>query len=143
MSPIAWWLLPWRILPEPRIVSAIMVSVYATFLIMGGAWYLDPQDAVTAHRLGLASGHIMAALWMAGGFCGLLSLRPGFWWLERAGLLFAAGGLIGRALIVTDLADGGELVVRGGIILIAVAGLAIRMVRIMGLAVDPTKGSSA
>ena len=81
------------LIAEPRWVRAIQFVIYA-LMGAGGMWMLNapPETFVQALTSPLV---VMFALFVVvGSALGLVAVLPGIWWLERAGILALATGLL-------------------------------------------------
>lgn len=95
MRGLEWTGVVWGSISEPRIVSAIMVVVYATLGMLGASVLrgpgTTPMDVVTA-----------CCCLLMGMTLGVPGACRGAWWLEAGALVFSALGL--SALTVIDIA---------------------------------------
>lgn len=124
----------WRLLKEPKWVSALMMMVYSLFIIAGIFTWLDPP----LHEAGILFLQVMGAITFFGGLTGLLSLFRGFWWAERGAIFFCVAGLAGYIHGLLRIEEGG-MIVRLAYVLSLAFLLVIRFLWIAELAQDPTK----
>ena len=136
-----WWTHPYRLLKEPRIISAILAAAYLTIAAMIGVPTLaaTPQTMLAEHTsLTLAS--IVGTLTILGGTLAASSLVGGAWIVERAGIVWIIGGLIARAIIVWHMPHDASTIVRLGELIVLCLLLAARWARVSGLDLDPSRG---
>ena len=136
-----WWTHPYRLLKEPRLVSAILAAAYLTIAAMIGLPTLaaTPQTLL-AERTSLTLATIVGTLTILGGALAASSLVGGSWIVERAGIVWIVGGLIARAIIVWHLPWDASTVVRLGELIVLCLLLAARYARVSGLDLDPSRG---
>lgn len=135
----------WVWVAEPRTVTAVGAAPYPLLLAAGLAGFLAPPAGALA-----ALGHpTLVDLWctllVLGGGLGLAGSLPGWWYVERAGLLGAASGLGMYAVAVSQLPGlpGEVLAARVFLTAALIASLAARWVRISGATLDPSRAPNA
>lgn len=140
MSPKRLWLL----LHEPRVVTFFQGLVWAIWTLVGLAALTLPPQTI-AHEVGPVLTNVWGALLFGGGLAGLAGCLPGWWWVERSGILASGTGAMVYLLVVLNLqaTTSGNRLVQAGFILMAVMSLVVRWFRISGLQTDPTRGVNA
>ena len=123
----------WRLLPEPRVVTALMASWYGGCVLLGG------------RLLGLASGGAvfdwLGSLLFAGGLIAASACLAGQWWIERVGITLLAAAWAIRASMVAATHPP-EVWVQATSLLGIAALLGTRVVRIWGMPADPTRAGA-
>lgn len=130
----------WKLLQEPRVVTAITAACWAIGLGIGIATLLTPPLTIVGTIGNMTS--IMAIGMIIGGTLGLTGCLSGWWWIERCGII-AAGTGIGIyivTLIALHMTQEGSRLTQLGFVLWAVGSLAARWFRIDGAQVDPLRG---
>ena len=137
MSPYRLWLL----LHEPRVITATQGIVWLIWAAIGVAAVLAPPMTI-AHEMGPTLTGVWGGLMCVGGLLGLAGCLPGWWWVERSGIIGAGAGAVVYVFVVLNLhaTTPGNRLVQAGFILLAVASLIVRWLRISGLQTDPTRG---
>ena len=136
-----WWTHPYRLLKEPRVISAILAVAYLTIAALIGLPTLaaTPQTMLAEHtNITLAS--LVGGLTILGGALAASSLVGGSWIVERAGIAWIIGGLIARAVIVWNLPWDPSTIVHLGELIALCLLLAARYARVSGLDLDPSRG---
>lgn len=129
----------WSLLKEPRFISALHAIAYSIVFAIGIIFvFATPGDLVS--RNGVALGFIIGGLFIVSGVLGTYSLHGGEWWMERAGVIFLIGGLLGYIMAIWTF-DGqmAEKTVRTLLSIVLILLFSIRYYRIRGLVLDPTK----
>lgn len=133
-----YFLQPFRLLREPRVVSIIYLAAYILFALgIGGATLLfghEPGSGVDPWLI-----DIVGWLSLAGGALAACSLYSGIWWLERLGITLIMAGAGGRMVVVWYLAHPNDYWQRESVLAIVCLLLLDRLLRISGLLLDPTK----
>ena len=115
----------WALLPEPRIVTAILSSWYVSCAILG------------AELLHLPAYGWFATLLIGGGLVAASACLAGQWWIERVGIiLLAAAWSIRVSMII--MVPPTLWIQATGVFGVAVL-LATRVARIWGLPADPMR----
>lgn len=131
---------PWNLLKEPKSVSAAMAAAYTLFALNGFLFlFFTPGELIT--YTGISISLVMGTCMILGGMSGLFSLHGGKWSLERAGIYFCSGGVLGYmiALVFIIDADWAEKFVRFDWSLVILFGLVARFFRVRGFILDPNK----
>lgn len=132
----AYLLYPWRLLREPRIISAVLGITYFVLATMGSAGIADPEDSLP--RGWQQPWAIIAWLLLVGGILGAASMWRRLWWLERVAIWMIIAACVGRVLVLSQIvAELGSFVIRSGFILVVVLMFVVRLIRIHGVPADP------
>ena len=131
----------WLMLHEPRIITAATGVMWAILIGIGTAALLAPP-ATISHQMGPALSVVWATLLMVGGALGLVGCLPGWFWIERVGLILAGTGATMYLAVVLLLhyAEPGSRLVQAGFVILSLASLVVRWLRIRGPQIDPTRG---
>lgn len=131
----------WHLLHEPRIVTAAQGVVWLAWLATGLAALIAPPMTI-AHEIGPSLTILWSGLLLLGGILGLAGCLPGWWWVERAGILSATSGALVYLTVVLSLhaSATGSRLVQAGFILLAIGSLGVRWLRIRGAQSDPMRG---
>jgi hypothetical protein len=88
---------------EPRVVRIIQFFIYALLLLVG----VLLLTKIPANLERAAGGHgfvvAMAVMLTIGALCSAIAVLPGIWWMERAGLVLLAFGLLIYVVMVDQL----------------------------------------
>src|SRR5690625_7623628 len=79
----------WMRIREPRIISVLRFFMYLGFLAGGIATIHSPPTSIQG-AMGLPAMIMLGWLLAAGALMGAVSVLPGAWWLERAGVATVA-----------------------------------------------------
>lgn len=91
----------WLSIHEPRVKKLLYSVSYAIAVTVGVVTLLRPPTSIET-PLGPTLTTIWAALILAGAVGALLAVFPGWWWLERIGiLLVCTGALIYLGVVIT------------------------------------------
>lgn len=133
----------WLMLHEPRIITAVTGAAWGVLIGIGLSALLAPP-ATIAHELGPTLTVIWAACLLVGGSLGMVGCLPGWWWVERTGIISAITGSIIYLIVVLSLhyAQPGSRLTQAGYILLGILLLVIRWLRIRGAQLDPARGLS-
>ena len=118
----------WDMIAEPKTVTVLMTSLYASVLGLGVYTLTDPSH----------SRVIMSILLITGGALGMVSAPVGQWWIERAGLIGVVTAWAMHLLTVIHVAppDGAWQILTT----VWAIGLCVtRWLRISGLPADPRR----
>jgi hypothetical protein len=119
----------WLRIQEPRKQSVAYFFIYALTTTLGAAILLDPPRSLQG-TIGQVLVMTWAAMLVLGGGTGLLTVLPGWWWLERAGT-----ALCGFAMLVCGVAIGAlpvtQLSMRLVTICLMMLGLMLFVVRLL------------
>lgn len=131
----------WYLLHEPRIVTAWTGLTWVVLIGIGTSALLAPPATIT-HQMGPVLTVVWAVLLLVGGILGLTGCLPGWYWVERVGIILAGTGALMYLAVVLALhyAEPGSRLVQAGFIVFAVAYLGVRWLRIRGPQIDPTRG---
>lgn len=137
MSPRRLWLL----LHEPRVVTAAQSIVWVFWALIGLAAVLAPPMTI-AHEIGPTLTGAWAGMLLIGGVLGFIGCVPGWWWVERSGIIATGTGAATYLFVVVSLhyAAPGNRLVQAGFITAAIASLVVRWLRISGPQLDPLRG---
>lgn len=135
------WLEPYRMLKEPRLVSALLGAAYTIIaLFVGLPTLLSPPVTPLALAVGVALSWVIALFTIVGGITAAASLYGGAWFVERFGILLMIGGLLARAATVVQLQiPVVQAAPRVAEIVALCLILAARYRRISGPVLDPTR----
>ena len=117
----------WALLPEPRIVTAILSSWYVSCAILG------------AKLLHLPAYGWFAVLLIGGGLVAASACLAGQWWIERVGIILLVAAWSIRLSMILMVPPPTLWVQTTGLAGIA-ALLVTRVARIWGLPSDPRRG---
>lgn len=131
----------WLMLHEPRIITAATGAMWAILIGIGTAALLAPPASIS-HQMGPALTIVWAILLMVGGSLGLVGCLPGWFWVERVGIILASSGAAMYLAVVVMLhyAEPGSRLVQAGFVTLALASLVGRWLRVRGPQIDPTRG---
>ena len=130
----------WMMLHEPRVITAAMGVAWLVLTGIGCAALVAPPVSI-AHEIGPLLTAIWGSLLLGGGVLGLAGCLPGWWWIERSGILAAGTGTLIYLVVIVNLhATPGSRLVQAGFVALALVGLAVRWLRIRAAQVDPTRG---
>lgn len=135
----------WYLIHEPRIITAITACYWAVVTAIGVAALTAPPPMI-AHQAGPILTTVWACFLLGGGVLGVVGCLPGWWWIERAGIIATGTGAVIYLATVIALhyqAVSGSRLVHAGFILLALISLVIRWLRIRGPQVDPSRGLPA
>ena len=132
----------WLMLHEPRIITAATGVMWAILIGIGTAALLAPP-ATISHQMGPTLTTVWAILLMVGGALGLVGCLPGWFWIERVGLILTATGAAMYLAVVLMLhyAEPGSRLVQAGFVSLALVSLVVRWLRVRGPQIDPTRGA--
>ena len=131
----------WLLLHEPRAVTAAMIGYWLLVIFIGLSARISPPGTI-AHQMGPALTEVWSAALLAGGLFGLIGCAPGWFWVERVGIMFASTGAVMYLAVVLMLhyAEPGSRLVQAGFVLLGISSLVVRWLRIRGAQIDPTRG---
>lgn len=131
----------WRLLREPRAVTAVSGGAWLIVVAVGISALLSPPPTLS-HAWGSTITWVWAMPLIMGGLISVAGCLPGWWWVERVGILATGTGVMMYLSIVVILHVCGpnSQLVSAGHIIVILAGLTTRWLQISGLALDPAKG---
>lgn len=123
-APILWARRAWEWIAEPKRLNVVYVIVYALTLAIGVQTLRQPPQSIEG-PLGEGATILWASLFILGGAVGLLTVLPGWWWLER--LLAIAPVCMGLtiylaiviALHIQGSDEGSSRLTQAGVIILA------------------------
>lgn len=137
MRALRMW---WRI-HEPRVTKALYAVSYLISVFIGAVTLMRPPTSIET-PLGPTLTTIWAALILLGAVGAVVAVFPGWWWLERLGILLVdTGALIYFGVVVTLHVQAGpesSRLTQAGVILGFVwAFSAVRLWEIRGFTFEP------
>ena len=131
----------WLLLHEPRIITAATGIMWSILIGIGAAALLAPP-ATISHQMGPTLTVVWAILLIVGGALGLVGCLPGWFWIERVGLILAGTGATMYLAVVLLLhyAEPGSRLVQAGFVLLGIGFLVVRWLQVRGPQIDPTRG---
>lgn len=124
------------LLHEPRSITALMAVAWVVVIIAGIGVITDPP-ALLAYAATPLLARVWGGLILAGGILGVLGCPPGWWWVERSGILAAGTGLAGFAWVY--LREDSPMWLTA-LHVVLILSLIMRWIRIRGAQLDPTRG---
>lgn len=131
----------WMMLHEPRVITAATGVMWAILIGIGAAALLAPP-ATISHQMGPTLTVVWAILLMVGGLAGLVGCLPGWFWIERVGLILTGTGasMYLAVVLLLHYAEPGSRLVQAGFVILTLDFLVVRWLRIRGPQIDPTRG---
>lgn len=133
----------WLLVQEPRVVTATVSVAWLIITGIGVAALAAPPPTI-AHEWGPHLTTVWGIMLTAGGALGIAGCLPGWWWIERAGIIATWTGCAMYLSIVLLLhiwgPDSG--LVQAGFVTLTIVGTLARWLRISGPALDPHRGRS-
>lgn len=131
----------WLSIHEPRVTKVIYAVTYLIATAVGVITLWRPPTSIET-PLGPTLTAIWAALILAGGLSAIIAVFPGWWWLERIGIIgIAAGALVYFGVVVTlhlqSQPESSRLTQAGVILGFAWAVSAARLWDIRGFTFEP------
>lgn len=128
----------WSYLPEPRIISAIMLFAWLLLAAIGALALASPPVSI-ASAIGPTMSLTWACLLISGGIVGAVGCVTHFWWAERAGifLVLAGASIYLSTILHLHFHEHGNRLIQAGFVLLAIVFMLTRLVRIWGLQADP------
>lgn len=136
--PQPWW--PWRLLREPRALTALTMLSYVAFIFIGVTASLDPPASLS-QELGWVTT-AWALFLLGGGTLGLVAAPRGVWWIERIAIAACGTGTAIYLVTVLQLhffSEMGNRLPQAGMISLSLIALAGRWAYIRHSALDPAK----
>lgn len=131
----------WAIVAEPKTVTVIMAVIYAALFMAGlAAW--DGAPTAVAATVGEPLSTIWAVTLIVAGVCGVAGAIPGWYWLEKGGII---GGFFTSLTYMLSLISQSHLYPatdyrpQAALLLVVALMFIIRWERVKGLTVDPTR----
>ncbi len=128
----------WRLIPEPRAVTAVMLVAWGVVIGVGTLVLLDPPRSISGEV-----GSVLSLVWgivlTVGGALGALGCAIRFWWLERAGAFLTIAGLLIYLSTIVHLhvVEEGNRLVQAFTVFGFMLLFLTRLLRIWGLHADP------
>lgn len=118
-----WFLM----IQEPRVIRLTMFGVYLSLIGTGIASFTSTPDQFF-QATGPIIVYAIGVFWIIGGVLGTIAILPGFWSLERIGLISTAIGIVFRGTLVGALGVSaqGALLLLVLLLLLVVRFLSIR-----------------
>lgn len=130
----------WLLIQEPRVVTAVTGVGWAILATIGLMATIFRPISID-HPAGPALTWTWAGFFMLGGTLGLLGCLPGWWWVERSGIVAGmTGTLIFLVVTISAHQATGPKITSVGLLLLVVVMLTTRWFRIRGPQVDPMRG---
>ena len=117
----------WLLLHEPRIITAATGITWSILIGIGVAALLAPP-ATISHQMGPTLTVVWAILLIVGGALGLVGCLPGWFWIERVGLILTGTGasMYLAVVLLLHYAEPGSRLVQAGFVTLALASLVVR-----------------
>ena len=130
----------WLKIREPRVVAVVHAITYLVLMTGGIAALIQPPTSISG-EIGAVSMTLLAGMLTGGGLIGLVTVLPGWWWVERYGvaLIIAACLIYGWIVSVLHVVQAGNRLLQLSIVLGLVGHLIIRLIRIKERPYDPTR----
>lgn len=122
---------------EPRNIRILLFVAYLIFIAIGLAGFAHPPTSYREALGTLGFVYLMFGFVSFGALLGTVSVLPGIWWLERAGLLSMGFGVLFYILILFTRNASPFAV---GIAFIALLVCAIRWIEIRRYQLAPREG---
>lgn len=87
---------------EPRHIRLMQFIVYICMVFAGTGVLTSPPDSFRS-VVGIALVYVFGSFLTLGAILGVISVLPGIWWLERAGILAMSTGLLMYMVMVIAL----------------------------------------
>ena len=115
------------LIQEPRVVRLIMLAFYTCTAWAGYVAVAESPD-LFFKAAGPLIVYSIAGFLILGGILGGIAILPGYWYIEKLGLLSIAFGLLCRAILIQALAGSplAASLLASTIILVAVRWVSIR-----------------
>lgn len=132
----------WGRVAKPRHVKVIYQVIYLLSALIGMVTLTNPPQTI-AGEVGPVLSVVWASLFIVGGLVGIVTVLPGWWWVER--LLGIAPILIGLAIYLSvvvvlhwqSIDTGGSRGTQIGIILLAASPFILRFFFIKEYSYEP------
>lgn len=135
----------WERITEPRHMKVAYAVIYLATIVVGFVTLAMPPQTIKG-EVGPIITVIWAGLFVVGGTAGLLTVFPGWWWVER--LLGLAPILLGLGIYLVvviilhaqALESGGSRATQIGIITLAASPFLLRFLVIREYSYEPRRG---
>lgn len=130
----------WARLSEPRHLKVLYAIIYAIVLSTGIATLFEPPRSIEG-QLGFTLTVIWSVFLVVGGFGGMLTVLPGWWWAERLSLILtlAGIGIYGTVVLSLHFLAGGSRLTQTGMVLLAASVFTVRWLLIRRYSFEPRK----
>lgn len=122
---------------EPRVRRLIHFAIYLLLAVLGSVSTFMPNPRIEALLGGMTLIYLFGGLIIAGAICSLLSVLPGIWMFERAGLVALGTGVV---LYTTTLVLLGASIAITVVPIILVLSFLLRWIEIKDYLLAPRKG---
>lgn len=131
---IAW-------IADPKAVSTLAAGSWLV-IAQAGFWAFGSPPTSVANELGAVITTTWAVLFILGGVLAVVGALPGWWYLERAGILILSTGLAiyGGVVWYLHYTVPGNRAVQGSVIIALIILSMARYARISGATLDPSRG---
>lgn len=128
----------WERITEPRFLSVIYGGVYTIGMLTGVATLLVPPTTISG-QLGVPLTFAWSLFFIVGGVIGMVVVLPGWWAWERWACVFSltAIGIYGFVISTLHFTAAGSRLTQIGVLALAAAVFAIRLVLIKGRSYGP------
>lgn len=93
-----------KLIKEPRIVRIFWLAAYISLLVVGVGVIADAiDDTRFVNVIGQGYVYAFAIFMLGGGILGSIAILPGWYYMERAGLIGLAAGVLIYALVSAAL----------------------------------------
>lgn len=128
----------WLRITEPRHMKATYAGLYTITILTGIATLLVPPTSISG-ELGEPLTVAWSVFLIMGGFGGLLTVFPGWWWAERLSivLVWAGLGIYGIVVISLHFSSSGSRLTQLGMICLAAGVGYVRWLQIRKYSFEP------
>lgn len=127
----------YMMISEPRGRRLIFFGIYAFLMVAGSSVFFKPPAAIEHLLGGIILIWVFGSFIVLGNLIGLVSVLPGIWWLERAGLVLIVSGIV---CYVTTLILLGASILITFIPVVIILICAIRWIDIKDYLLAPREG---
>lgn len=135
----------WALIAEPRIVTVAVTTSHALVAIAGVAGlHAPPATMVIASGTATWLSAAWGLLLIVGGLLGVIGALPGWWYMERAGIIAQVAGLTMYVVPAAHLSITEPTGGRWAFTCLFAAGvgeLVVRWLRISGPTLDPSRAT--
>lgn len=130
----------WLAIKEPRHLKVAYFTVYAIALAAGVATMLAPPQTI-AGVLGAPLAVAWSVFLIMGGFGGMLTVLPGWWWAERlsVALILCGLGIYAIVVIALHFESPGSRLTQLGVILLAAGLFVVRLLLTRWYSFEPRR----